>query len=267
MRQEIFVEELKQIQLEILNEVHSFCQDKNITYFLSSGTLIGAVRHKGYIPWDDDIDLYMPRTDYERFLSSFNRSDNKYRVYSLKTDESCVIAYAKVENTNTVMIEKVDNPMKIGVNIDIFPIDGVPSDKAKRKRYFSKIQRLRNVITLKDVSLNFHRRNIFKNLILIAGKTMLFFISLRKMVQKLDRAIDKNMTDTEYVCNLIMGNGYGTEFHRRSIEKSVDIEFEGRIYKTMAGYDEYLRQTYGNYMQLPPKELRVSHHAFEAYWK
>lgn len=97
MNREISLEELKKIQIEILDEVHSYCEQKGLVYFLSSGTLIGAIRHKGYIPWDDDIDIYMPRPDYEKFVSTFNESAYKYRVISLSTDKSCSFAYAKVD--------------------------------------------------------------------------------------------------------------------------------------------------------------------------
>ena len=85
MEREIALDELKRIQIEILDEVHAYCEKNHLTYFLSSGTLIGAVRHKGYIPWDDDIDIYMPRNDYEEFLDSFNESEKEYRVFSLKS--------------------------------------------------------------------------------------------------------------------------------------------------------------------------------------
>ena len=147
----IDLEELKIIQIEILDEVHNFCLEKGITYFLSSGTLIGAIRHRGYIPWDDDIDLYMPRKDYERFLKIFNQISENCRVLSLSTDKKYALAYAKVERLGTRMIEHVDNPMEMGVNIDVFPIDGVPDSETERERYFAKIQRKRNALTLKDV--------------------------------------------------------------------------------------------------------------------
>ena len=263
----ITLDELKKVQIEILDEVHNFCINNHITYFLSSGTLIGAVRHKGYIPWDDDIDLYMPRVDYERFVQSFNLNEDLYRVFSLQTDNDCSIAFAKVERLGTRVIEAVDNPIRIGVNIDIFPIDGVPDDNNTRVKYFSRIEHLRNKMVLKDVSIDFKKRSIIKNSVLLFSKLLLIKRSLRSLAQELDGVIDKGISDSQYVCNLVMGNGLHSVFSREAIKDSVDVEFEGKLYKTMAGYDEYLTNTYGDYMMLPPLEKRVSHHSFTAFWQ
>ena len=265
---EIKLDELKKIQLEILDVVHHFCQENGITYFLSSGSLIGAVRHKGYIPWDDDIDLYMPRKDYDRLVSAFNMDNRqRYRVVSLLTDENCTLAFAKVERTDTRIIEHVDYPMALGINIDVFPVDGVPDDLEERTKYFAKIQWFRNELVLKDVSLDFKRRGLIKNIILLLGKLFLFHKSMRHLAEQLDMSIDKVNSDSQYVCNLVMGNGINSVFTREAINDSTDVEFEGKFYKTMRGYEEYLTKTYGNYMQLPPIEKRVSHHVFTAYWK
>ncbi len=263
---EIHLEELKNIQIQILDKVHEYCLEHGIIYFLSSGTLIGAVRHKGYIPWDDDIDIYMPRQDFERFIRQFNGVNKTYRCISLAEDTNCTIAYAKVERTDTRLVEAVDNPREQGINIDIFPIDGVPDDEEARSKYFSKVQHIRNKMIMKDVKINFHRRGIFKNLILLGGKALLFNKRLHQLAVDLDNVIDKHANDTLYVCNMILGNGLHTEFRRDVINGTVDIEFEGKYYKTMKGYDEYLTKTYGDYMQLPPEDKRVSHHAFKAYW-
>ena len=266
MEREIALDELKRIQIEILDEVHAYCEKNHLTYFLSSGTLIGAVRHKGYIPWDDDIDIYMPRNDYEEFLDSFNESEKEYRVFSLKTDSSCTLAYAKVERVGTRIIETLVNPRTVGVNIDVFPLDGVPDDLAKRRVYFSKIQRIRNAMVLKDVSVDFKKRGLVKNLILIVGRFALCFKSMRRLAVELDSMVDKHCPETEFVCNLIMGNGIQSVFSRDAVRDVTDVEFEGKRYKTMLGYKEYLTRTYGDYMQLPPVEKRVSTHVFHAYW-
>lgn len=264
---EIKLEELKAIQIEILDVVHHFCQENGITYFLSSGSLIGAVRHKGYIPWDDDIDLYMPRKDYDCFMSIFNKDNRqRYRVVSLQTDDNCTLAFAKVERTDTRIIEHVDNPMELGINIDIFPVDGVPDDMEERTKYFTKIQRIRDELVIKDVLLDFKKRGLIKNLILLLGKLFLFHKSMRQLAEQLDMSIDKSNLDSQYVCNLVMGNGINSVFTREAINDSTDVEFEGKFYKTMRGYEEYLTKTYGNYMLLPPIEKRVSHHVFTAYW-
>ena len=258
--------EMKKQLLKMLLAFDAFCKENNLTYYLSGGTLLGAVRHKGFIPWDDDIDLYMLRRDYEIFLDTFGRYEKDYNLISLKTDPQCSMAYAKVEKLGTRLIENVDNPMELGINIDIFPVDGVPDDLKERTKYFKKIQRIRNSLILKDVSLSYSR-NLFKNIVLAIGKIALKPFSLRFLAEKLDSIIDKNNIKSQYVCNVIMGNGVRSVFKRDAMSSTIDIEFEGKFYKTMVGYDEYLTQTYGDYMQLPPVEKRVSHHGFKAYWK
>lgn len=264
----IDVNELKKIQLEILQEVHDFCTGNGITYFLSSGTLIGAVRHGGYIPWDDDIDIYMPRTDYDRFIASYNNGDGRNtKVRALTTDRDYYYPYAKVEDTRTRLIEKTDSKLEIGINIDVFPLDGVPDDQKERVEYFNEIDRLRHMAVLKSVSVDWKRRGAVKNLILIISKIILAGHSQRRIAEKLDSRLRKNLLSTEYVCNMPMGNGLKSCFKRKACNSSIAINFEGRQFMTMSGYDEYLTATYGNYMKLPPENQRVSHHAFEAYWK
>lgn len=264
----IEVDELKLIQLDIMQKVHDFCVDNNIKYFLSSGTLIGAVRHGGYIPWDDDIDIYMPRLDYDAFVKSYYISPkDSTRVRSLETDDDYHYAFAKVEDTRTSVIEKTDTKLSIGVNIDIFPIDGVPEDDNARAEYFKEIANIRKLEILKSVSIDWKRRGPVKNIILIMSKILLAGKSQRYLAKRLDNAIKKNLTDTSSVCNMPAGNGLKSCFRRSAMAESIDITFEGRTFKTMKGYDEYLKATFGDYMKLPPESQRVSHHAFTAYWK
>ena len=138
--------------------------------------------------------------------------------------------------------------MEIGVNIDVFPVDGVPDDEKRRNRYFSKIQRLRDAMILKDVSVNWRGWSLLKNLALIGGKLLLSGKSLRSLAVSLDKAIDNSLTDSQYVFNMVLGNGIKSIFSRKAIEGTVDVEFEGKLYKTMVGWDEYLTKTYGDYL-------------------
>ena len=121
-RKYINVEELKHIQLDMLSDIAEFCEQNNIKYFLAYGTLIGAIRHKGYIPWDDDIDICMPRPDYDKFLSLYNKKDSAYKAVAFELDENYKLPFAKVNDTRTVMWETMYDQDVFGVYIDVFPL-------------------------------------------------------------------------------------------------------------------------------------------------
>lgn len=180
MERIIELKELKQIQLDILKYVHEFCVQNDIRYFLVYGTLIGAVRHQGYIPWDDDIDICMPRPDYERFLKLFNKNKSGYQVNAFELNDNFPYTFGKVEDLNTTFIEKTDYSFPMGVNIDVFPIDGINNDaKLIKKQIF-----LRKIINLKTIVYS-QERNIFKNIILSIGKILLSPISLKFLIEKM----------------------------------------------------------------------------------
>lgn len=263
---EISVKELKDIQLDILDQVHAFCQAHNLTYSLCYGTLIGAVRHKGYIPWDDDIDICMPRADYECFIKSFDGAKGNLKVWSYATDSSYYLPFAKVGNTQTSLLENVRYPLDYGVNIDVYPCDRVPESVKSRCRLFRRIKLIKQLATLKNLTID-KRRNFLKNLLVVAGHGITFFISLRKLMIQEDYLRHKYTSSTSGVCNIVAASCVQISFSRKAIEKTIDVEFEGRVYKMMAGYDEFLTKIFGDYMTPPPEKERVTHHDFKAYWK
>ena len=143
MRRITDIHELRSIQMGILDHVHDYCERHGLRYFLSSGTLIGAVRHKGYIPWDDDIDIYMPRQDYEQFLRNFLDGTGHFRVLAPSPWERAggeipyYYTFAKVVDTRTLMVETETKGFEIGVFMDIFPVDYVTDDLKERQRVFA----------------------------------------------------------------------------------------------------------------------------------
>lgn len=262
---EISPDDLKKIQLEILIRIHEFCISNEINYSLSSGSLIGAVRHKGYIPWDDDIDIYMLRPEFERFEKWF--SDPHLRLISPDIDSKCIYPYAKVYDSRTLLIENVlKNMDNIGVNIDVFVIDSVPDNNKERKKLFKKNSILETIMIFKNVRFQ-KEWGIIKNGLLLLGRMLFSCVPLCWVAKKkfnLCVPFDPNAKD---ICNVVAGGGIKACIPNSFMKSFIDIEFEGRRFKCMSQYDKYLRLNYGDYMQLPPVENRITHHSFKAYWK
>ena len=253
------IQELRQIQMGILDEVHRYCEAHGLRYFLSSGTLIGAVRHKGYIPWDDDIDIYMPRQDYEAFLQSYSDPNGIYRAINPATESHYYYTFAKVVDQRTHMVEKETEGYQIGVYMDIFPVDFVTEDLQQRQQVFKQKKLLYKIRRCKISNTN----PLQSRLAYLVYKC--WPMSVRQIERKIRNLIVLD-TPTQTVCNMTeAGPSIKGCFPADDIASAVDIEFEGKTYKTMIGYKDYLQRTYGDYMTLPPVEQRVTH-KFEAYW-
>ena len=255
-------EELRIIQLGILQNVADFCDKHNITYFLAYGTLIGAIRHNGFIPWDDDIDIAMPRPDYERFIRSFNTQNSHIQVVSIHSDKRFGMSYAKAHDTRTMLYETLYKKNVYGVYIDIFPIDGV-----KNKRQILLITLINKILHTKKA--NFSHRKISKKIINFIGKIILIPFSTYTILKCIDKISQKYPYDsTPYaggICDTVVGER--AMINSEVFKGSLQHEFEGRLYKIPIGYDKWLRRIYGDYMQLPPIEKRTTHHVFKAWWK
>lgn len=263
MRQITDIRELRQYQINILNHIHRFCTENNITYFLSSGSLIGAVRHGGYVPWDDDIDIYMPRKSYERFCAEFNDPSGRYELLEPRKTRHYVYTFAKIADTTTEMVEAWYDNYPIGIYVDIFPVDYVTENMWKRKWVFWLKKNLFRIYIDKRVKL-FRDNNpwhIFKRfvckLVPVPASVLNSWL----------RSLQWHKKETNTVCNMTeVGPSIKSCFRSECIKSTVDIVFEGNTYKTMVGYKEYLEKTYGNYMQLPPEDQRETH-KFKAYVK
>ena len=262
----IDVEELKRLQLEMLVEIDKFCTDNNIQYSLAYGTLLGAVRHHGYIPWDDDIDIMLPRADYEKFIKGFNAS-NMDVFYFGKTD-NYYLPFAKVVRTDTVMEENVSIKSNMGVYVDIFPIDALPDGHFSRSALLLYKQFLNAIYQFKVVRLSSHR-SYAKNIVLAIGKLFSKLIPMRFLLNCMTRLSRIHENKPSGFCGCIADSDksskvvYSTTFF---LSYQV-LPFEGYQFRVISSYDAWLRHVYGDYMQLPPLEKQVSHHSFNAYWK
>lgn len=265
----IELEDQKRIQLEILYKVASFCEDNGIRYYLAYGTLLGAVRHKGYIPWDDDIDIMMPRPDYIKFINTFNGFSNN-RVISHFLDPNYPWQFAKVINTDTVLEELINYAYKdMGIYIDVFPIDGVSSIKKKMLWHYRYIKVLKLLLSLKR-GKKLCSRKPWQNL-LLNFSSLLCFVNLHTLIKKINSMASMYSFDESDNVAILVNAGYGKKeiIPKAYFSENVILEFEKHSFIAPNGYEKYLEHVYGDYMTLPPVEKRISHHAYKckAYYK
>lgn len=264
---EIQFEEMKKIELNILIYFTEVCEENNLRYYLGGGTLLGAVRHKGFIPWDDDIDVMMPRPDFQKLLSLSINNEN----YNIIKPESVGYYYnfAKLVDTRTILEEKgIKRIDGLGVYIDIFPLDGMPETPDARKKRFKELnsirKRINNTCLLKP---KFHR-NPFAYLNACRIYNSNKNIDLSSLQKKyLDSALKNSFDDSEFV--FAAGGAYGDRdiFPGKWFEKEIELQFENLSVKAFNGYDFYLTQLYGDYMTLPPEDKRVTPHHTIVYFK
>ena len=258
---EVTPDECKRLQLNILINVAKFCDDHSIKYSIAYGTLIGAVRHKGFIPWDDDIDIIMMRDEYERFIDTYH--DDKYVLIHGKNMSNHL--HVVVSDLST-MLHFPNSPSnrkfyKGGVWVDIFPIDKVPDNQKdywqlmKKLWFFMRLQRIGEVAEPKAMLLS---RLIhpfvwpFRNLFGTIGKRMI---------------CNSNKRNSKTVGNLSLWYLHYPSFPSYYMADFIDIEFEGFSFKAMKEYDGFLRGIYGDYMKLPPESEQVPRHSYIAYWR
>lgn len=266
MPKAINIEELKAIQLEILQSIHDFCQDHNLKYALAFGTLLGAVRHKGYIPWDDDIDIMMPREDYEQFVASYKHS--YYKVYDYRRDEDYVIPYAKVADTRTLLLENA-NINNIGINVDVFPMDGLAETKEDAIDFLKSLTPIKTKFRMKILKPS--PKNVWwKRIAIYLSKVLVLNTSPKELAEEINQRIASNPNKE----GAFVGTPAGTDPHaihniyeRDLFSSYISLPFEGRSFLAPVGYDKILHNYYGDYMQLPPEEKRTSPHTLNnIFW-
>lgn len=263
---EILIDELKSLQIDILADVHNFCVNNGIEYSLAYGTLLGAVRHKGYIPWDDDIDIMMRRDDYENFIKIYHH--DYYSVVDTSTSIDYYLPFAKICDDRTMMIEQSTQKKPIGVYVDVFPVDNIPDSDKELDRMFLKKKCWNIVYMLKIVAID-RNRSLYKNLILAMSHFLLVIIPMKLVVSKM-KSISKRyqtVTTNRRAVFVFWNNMKRWVLPKALFDRYSEITFEGMTYKTISEVDTYLKAMYGDYMQLPPEDKRVSHHSFKAYWK
>lgn len=259
-------EELKELQMSILDYVDAFCRDNGIKYTLSGGTLLGAVRHGGYIPWDDDIDIQLLRDEYDRFTDIWNRTKDKhpYELVSIESGNGIGYVFGKIHNPETITY--VRGLERTGVYIDVFPVDKVIDDIdfRKRRKVIMNLKRREGAAFLLSTRTTSHISLIqrLKCFFLTLGKPRTYFAERINNVAK-----SKNSCDAPLVYEMVAGIKCKQPIPKRVFEVYSDIRFEDRSYMAVKDYDTYLSLTFGDYMTPPPVEKRKREHNFIPYWK
>lgn len=264
--EELKLWELKEIELNLLKKFHVFCKENDIRYFLAYGTLLGAVRYKKFIPWDDDVDVLVPRDDYEKLISLFQDSD-RYRLYSRQRNKNYLYPFAKLCDMTTRKEEfNIDNGVELGVDIDIFPLDHWDDSLKKAKKEAAYIKKNMFYLGLskckRAVADNFLKRMV-KGTIICGAK----ILGGEYFIRKIEKASQKNNQQASGYVGAKSWCVYGERgiIPAEAFSETIEIEFEGGKFFAPIGFDTYLTCLYGDYLPEPPKEKQKTHHNFKAY--
>lgn len=261
---------LQLCELAMLQTFANFCDKHQLTYYISGGTFLGAVRHQGFIPWDDDIDVAMPRADYEKFLRLYHEAPEKYKLENFRFSKNYIIYSSRlVDESIKIKSYSTATPQISGAWIDIFPLDGLPNNPIVRRLHQLRLNYLKLLYKLScfDQAVNIvNRKKSFKERLAVTlGKHINFskFLNTRKRLEKLDRALKKYSTPKSKVYMNYMG-----AYNYRSIMNIKEIysdgakyRFENSTFTAPKNYHVYLTQIYGDYLTPPPKGSRNQHNS------
>lgn len=251
-------------QLEIAKEIKRVCDENDIRYFLADGTFLGAVRHGGFIPWDDDMDFGMLRADYEKFCRiAPSKLKPEYCLQTWYTDSNYSLPFGKVMKRGTVYLEskKTRRLKENGFYVDIFPYDYVPENQAERDRYAAKLLNIYRVKLMKSGYKPWmdNDKIVWKKRIgYLYYQLQAIFASQREQAKAYD-ALAVSIHDSRIMVEQsALPKPY--YFGARMFEEFTEYTFEGETFTGVKDYDAYLKVLYGDYMQLPPEDQRENHH-------
>lgn len=268
MEKALILREIQLRELEILKAFVDFCRINELNYVLIGGTLLGAIRHKGFIPWDDDIDVGMPRPDYDKFLELTKNCSigSEFSVVSGDYDEKFSLPFAKIFHKRFAVYDENKTHEDDGDSlwIDVMPIDGVGDKYEDSQRIMDKATKLQKGLG-RSSSVPWRLRAGEKGL---SGLCCCLFRQLFRLrgykyyKNKLIQLAKRNdYFSSKYVAIVVSGfYGYGEIIEKKKMIEYCNVEFEGCVFKTMGCWQEYLTGIYGDYMKLPPENKRICPH-------
>lgn len=258
------LDEYRKIELEVLIKIDKICRDNNIKYFLYAGTLLGAIRHKGFIPWDDDIDICLLREDYNKLAKIIQSGNYGINFIRIEENNDTIYPYGKVCDTTTIIEEKNFKQVKnYGVFVDVFPFDYLPDDKKEQEMIKKKYLRRMRAITHASRTGYEKTNSIKTNIQRAAAFNILKFKNSSKMVKKFNNDLVKlNREKSNYV-----GIAWVKALPAEEYLESSEVLFEGRKFMAPKNPKRILKILFGDYEKLPPKNDRILKHTLKCYKK
>lgn len=261
--------ELQRIQYDLMGYFDAFCKKNNIPYFVIGGTVIGCVRHQGFIPWDDDIDVGLFREDYDRFVELASKEWNgDIQVRNYKITDGFYHSLTHVVDSRVAIVDESRfSPVKTNVWIDICPIDGFPENKIFRKIHYLYLRFIKNLIVLSQFDTLFdknkkHSRKAWILISIIRKINVFKLLNTKSLIAWLERVL-RSCHPKSQAGNFLGRYGEKEIMPKDIFASTIQMPFEGSFVPVMAEYDDYLKRLYGDYMQLPPLSEQVNRHGMK----
>lgn len=268
MKKAINDTEFKALLLKEMEFFHSFCEANGIQYFLFYGSMLGAVRHQGFIPWDDDIDLVMSRKDYYKLVELFNDASDRYKLVSMHNTPDFTAPLAKIIDTKTELIQNYGfrENVDLGIYLDIFILDGLPQNQGERQKYMKKAKQLTRKWMYSNQVLSLKDGIIIANLLRYFLRLPYRMMGYKYYLKKIDMFASKYDFDhSEYVTNLSLTT-VDYEYRREDFEP-LKVAFEDKYFYIPKGYERLLTQRYGDWRKPPEISSQKSHHKYQCYYR
>lgn len=268
---ELSLREIQLKSLEILMDIDKVCRENSIEYFVIFGTLIGAIRHNVFIPWDDDIDIGMARADYNKFLLYY-KEKGKFRIVNSQSESKCPYMISRISDDRFKLETEYGSKYDIGIFVDVYPYDGLGNNKSSIHKMVKLSSRYskglaRSIENNPVIAVN-NLHNGIKKWLLLVSYILPKIKGVNYYREKLNNIIKKySYEDSKYVGCAIWALVEKECIEKKWIEEIIDVEFEGNLVRAPKFYDEILRFNFGDYMQFPPVEERVGHHFYKIYEK